>query len=196
MGFLVGVLFKQEHTKYLPYATLGIILWNFISTSLMEGANCFVGASTYLPLALPQQIDEHFDQLLASAAAISDPFEQSLFALVQLPYLQPFVDVNKRVSRLAANIPLIRANLCPLSFVDLPKEAYTEAILVVYERQEIELMRDLFVWAYARSAQRYQVVRQSIGEPDPFRLRHRETLQSLVRAVIQAAMPARDAHRR
>ncbi|MCC6468879.1 MAG: ABC transporter permease [Alphaproteobacteria bacterium] len=48
MGFLVGVLFKQEHTKYLPYATLGIILWNFISTSLMEGANCFVGASTYL----------------------------------------------------------------------------------------------------------------------------------------------------
>ncbi|MCC7049081.1 MAG: ABC transporter permease [Alphaproteobacteria bacterium] len=48
MGFLVGILFKQEHTKYLPYATLGIILWNFISTSLMEGANCFVGAATYL----------------------------------------------------------------------------------------------------------------------------------------------------
>jgi len=48
MGFLVGVLFKQEHTKYLPYATLGIILWNFVSTSLVEGANAFVGASTYL----------------------------------------------------------------------------------------------------------------------------------------------------
>lgn len=48
MGFLVGVLFNQEHTKYLPYATLGIVLWNFVSTSLIEGANAFVGASTYL----------------------------------------------------------------------------------------------------------------------------------------------------
>jgi Fic family protein len=52
-----------------------------------------------------------------TAAAIRDPFEQAFFAMVHLPYLQPFVDVNKRVSRLAANIPLIQHNLCPLSFV-------------------------------------------------------------------------------
>lgn len=31
--------------------------------------------------------------------------------MVQLPYLQPFDDVNKRVSRLAANIPFIKSNL-------------------------------------------------------------------------------------
>jgi len=48
MGVLVGTLFKQEFTKYLPYATLGIILWTYISTSLIEGANTFVGASVYL----------------------------------------------------------------------------------------------------------------------------------------------------
>jgi hypothetical protein len=41
--------------------------------------------------------------------------------MVHLPYLQPFVDVNKRVSRLAANIPMIQRNLCPLSFVDVPQ---------------------------------------------------------------------------
>ena len=48
MGVLVGTLFKQEFTKYLPYATLGIVLWNFMSQSLIEGANCFVGASVYV----------------------------------------------------------------------------------------------------------------------------------------------------
>jgi lipopolysaccharide transport system permease protein len=48
MGILVGTLFKQEFTKYLPYATLGIVLWNFIAQSLVEGANCFVGASVYI----------------------------------------------------------------------------------------------------------------------------------------------------
>ena len=36
-------------------------------------------------------------------------------------YLQPFEDVNKRVSRLAANIPLVQRNLGPLSFVDVPQ---------------------------------------------------------------------------
>ena len=53
-----------------------------------------------------------------TATVITDPFEQAFFALVHLAYLQGFEDVNKRVSRLAANIPLIRGNLCPLSFVD------------------------------------------------------------------------------
>jgi hypothetical protein len=41
--------------------------------------------------------------------------------MVQLPYLQPFDDVNKRVSRLAANIQLIKRNLAPLSFTDVPR---------------------------------------------------------------------------
>ena len=33
--------------------------------------------------------------------------------MVHLPYLQPFDDVNKRVSRLAANIPFAHHNLAP-----------------------------------------------------------------------------------
>jgi len=41
--------------------------------------------------------------------------------LVHLSYLQPFEDVNKRVARLAANIPLVKHNLCPLSFIGLSK---------------------------------------------------------------------------
>ena len=61
--------------------------------------------------------------------------------------MKPFEDVNKRVSRLAANIPLIRYNLCPLSFVDVPERAYIDGILGVYELNRIALLRDVFVWA-------------------------------------------------
>ena len=68
-------------------------------------------------------------RILEAAAAIVDPFEQAFFAMVHLPYLQPFEDVNKRVSRLAANLPFIRENLSPLSFVDMPERAYVEGIL-------------------------------------------------------------------
>ncbi len=93
--------------------------------------------------------------------------------MVHLPNLQPFEDVNKRVSRLAANIPLIFQNLCPLSFVDVPDRAYIDGILVVYQLNRIELLRDVFVWAYQRSCARYSAIRKSLGDPDPFRLKYR-----------------------
>lgn len=144
-----------------------------------------IGGSVYNPLEVGPLIEECFEQVLATARAISDPFEQAFFLMVQLPYLQPFDDVNKRVSRLSANIPLIRHNLSPLSFVDVPEKAYIDGLLGVYEVNRIELLRDVFVWAYERSCQRYAAVGQSLGEPDPFRLRYREPLMQVVRTVVQ-----------
>jgi len=143
-----------------------------------------VAGTVYHPLESPQLIEEYFDQTLETAAAVNDPFEQSFFVMVHLPYLQPFIDVNKRVSRLAANIPFIRKNLCPLSFIDVPQQTYVEAILGVYEQNRFELLRDLFVWAYQRSAARHSAIRQSLGEPDPFRLRFRQQITDLVRDVV------------
>ncbi|RYF45487.1 MAG: hypothetical protein EOO38_15945 [Cytophagaceae bacterium] len=46
---------------------------------------------------------------------------QEIFVMMHLPHLQPFADINKRTSRLAANLPLFRANLCPLTFLDVPE---------------------------------------------------------------------------
>jgi hypothetical protein len=149
--------------------------------------------SVFYPLELPQLIEECFDQILATASMITDPFEQAFFAMVQLPYLQPFDDVNKRVSRLCANIPFIKDNLSPLSFESVPRESYTDAVLGVYELNRIELLRDVFIWAYERSAARYAAVRQSLGEPDPFRLRHRTALREVVGAVIRGRMDKRQA---
>jgi Fic family protein len=81
-----------------------------------------ITASVYTPPAIPQLIEECLDLIIAKAAEIGDPFERAFFVMVHLPYLQPFEDVNKRVSRLAANIPLIKGNLCPhLRFRPAPK---------------------------------------------------------------------------
>ena len=152
-----------------------------------------IEGSVFHPLEVPQLIEECFDRILAKASEIEDPFEQAFFAMVQLPYLQPFDDVNKRVSRLAANIPLTKANLSPLSFEEVPRDLYTEAVLGVYELRRTELLRDLFLWAYGRSAARYAAVRQSLGEPDPFRMRHRAALRKLVGAVVRRRMDKRQA---
>jgi hypothetical protein len=142
--------------------------------------------SSFHPLVMPQTLEECFRLLLKKAAAIQDPFEQSFFLMVQLPYLQPFEDVNKRVSRLGANIPLISNNLCPLSFIDVPEQAYIDGTLGVYEFNQIDLLRDVFVWAYERSCQRYLAITQIMIEPDPLRIQYREQLTEGVQAIVRS----------
>lgn len=143
-----------------------------------------INKSVFHPLEVPQQIEILFLKILEKATAISDPFEQSFFVMVHLPYLQPFEDVNKRVSRLAANIPFVKYNLCPLSFIDVSQEIYVNGLIGVYELNRVELLRDVFVWAYKRSTLYYSAIRQSLGDPDPFRLRHRQNIGEFVRQVI------------
>jgi hypothetical protein len=144
-----------------------------------------ITGSVFHPLALPQQIDELFGQVLAKADEIEDPFEQAFFIMVHVPYLQPFEDVNKRVSRLGANIPLIRRNLAPLSFVDVPEPEYIAGVLGIYELNRIELLRNVFTWAYERSCRRYTAIRDSLPEPDPLRLRTREALADVVGGIVR-----------
>lgn len=144
-----------------------------------------ITGSVYTPPAVPQVIEECFSLILTKAGSIGDPFERAFFLMVHLPYLQPFEDVSKRVSRLAANIPLIRADLCPLSFIDVPERAYIAGTLGVYEMTRMELLRDVFVWAYERSCQRYVVMRDSIAEPDRFRMRYREALTDVVSQIVR-----------
>jgi hypothetical protein len=152
-----------------------------------------ISGTPYVPVAIPKVIEDALDLLLELASAIPDPFEQAFFAMVHIPYLQPFTDVNERTSRLVANIvaniPLIRANLCPLSFIDVPERAYVEGTLGVYEQNRVELLRDVFAWAYARSCAQYRVVRESMGQPDPLRLRYRDALAEVVRHTVVSLLP-------
>lgn len=149
--------------------------------------------SAYTPTAIPQLIAEMFDLILAKANAITDPHEQAFFMMVQLPYLQPFEDVNKRVSRIAANISLIQHNLIPISFIGVPDHMYIQGLLGVYELNRIDLLKDVFLWACARSADRYARVRQTIGEPDPLRVRYREAMQFLITTIVTGNRSAAEA---
>ena len=151
-----------------------------------------IAGTVYQPLAIPQVIDECFQQILDTATAMADPFEQAFFAMIHLPYLQPFEDVNKRVSRLAANIPLIRQNLCPLSFVDVPERAYIDGILGVYELNGVSCCAMCF-FGHMNDPALVPAVRQSLGEPDPFRLRYRQKVGEIVAEAVRGRMDKKSA---
>jgi Fic family protein len=152
--------------------------------------------SVFTPLGVPQLIEEMFEILLKKVSEIENPFEQAFFFMVHLPYLQPFDDVNKRVSRLGVNIPLNRHNLAPLSFIDVPNDLYIQGMLGVYELNRMDLIKDVFIWAYERSCMRYALIRQSLGEPDPFRLRYRNQIRSLIMEIISQQLNSRQASAR
>ena len=75
----------------------------------------------------------------------------------------------------------------------MPRTLYTDAILGVYELNQVDLLKDLFIWAYERSAARYVAVRQSLGEPDPFRFKHSAALRQIVGEVVRGRMDRKTA---
>lgn len=143
-----------------------------------------ISGTTYLPLENPYLLEECFKTIVEKFNAIKDEFEQSLFALVHLSYLQAFEDVNKRTVRLVANIPFIKKNLKPLSFIDLNKEAYVTSLIGVYEKNDVSLIADLYIWAYTRSSQRYTAIQQSLGEPNLLKFKYRQLIHEIVREIV------------
>ncbi|MDE0513416.1 MAG: Fic family protein [Gammaproteobacteria bacterium] len=152
-----------------------------------------IGGSVYSPLGFPQQVEDYFRMFLDKAKDIEDPFEQSFFTMVHLPYLQPFTDVNKRTARLGANIPLIKNRLCPLSFIDVPERDYIEGNLGVYELNDTSLLKDVYVWAYERSCRRYNTINRLGSSRDPYRTKYKQLLYSVTGKIIKQKLEATDA---
>ena len=66
----------------------------------------------------------------------------------------------------------------------MPEQAYSRATLGVYEMTRVELLRDLYVWAYERSTQEYLAIKHDLAEPDPLRLAWRDFIKQTIREVI------------
>ncbi len=68
--------------------------------------------------------------------------------------------------------------------MDVDNGAYVKSLLGVYEKNDVSFFRDLYLWAYARSSQRYSAIQQAMGEPNLLKLKYRSEIQEIIRAVI------------
>ncbi|UCV23588.1 Fic family protein [Ferribacterium limneticum] len=143
--------------------------------------------SVYVPLQVPQLLDEILATVVDKGCHIKNPIEAAFFLWVNIAYLQPFEDGNKRTSRLCANLPLLLQNCAPLSFMDVEQADYALAVLAVYEQQDVSLAVELFDWTYRRSIDKYAAVLEATSAPDPFRRKYRELLGDAVRQVVASA---------
>lgn len=143
--------------------------------------------SVYLPLQVPQQLDEMLSTIIDKACHIKNPIEAAFFLWVNIAYLQPFEDGNKRTSRLCANLPLLLQNCAPLSFMDVEQADYALAMLAIDEQQDVSLAVELFAWTYRRSIEKYAAILEAMGAPDPFRIQYRKLLGDAMQQVVVSA---------
>jgi hypothetical protein len=148
-----------------------------------------ISDTVYVPTQMPQLLREMLESIVHKAAAVNNPIEAAFFLWVHLAWLQPFEYGNKRVSRLAANIPLMIFNCAPLSFLDVDRHDYADAMLAAYELRDFAPAADLFAWTYRRSCAKYAVVMQSMGAPDPVRLRFRAQLTDAMGRIVRERQP-------
>lgn len=64
IGLIFGRLFKSPMSEFLPFLTLGLILWNFISASLVEATTVFPSAEAIIK-QLPIPLFTHIVRMLA-----------------------------------------------------------------------------------------------------------------------------------
>jgi Fic family protein len=140
--------------------------------------------SSYRPLDDQYEIEEEFGILIEKAAAIIDPFEQSFFLLVHIPYLQAFDDINKRTSRIASNISLLKADLAPMSFLTMDDRNYIDGLIGVYELNNVALLREAYIDAYIASAENYKTLRAEVDSPDKAALAYRDFVREAVRRSV------------
>jgi fido (protein-threonine AMPylation protein) len=152
-----------------------------------------ISGTAYIPAQVPAVLQEMLERIILKAQYIKNPLEAAFFLWVNLAYLQPFEDGNKRVSRVAANIPLMLYNQAPLSFLDVDRDDYALAMMGVYEACDVAMAVDLFDWTYRRSQTKYKVVSESLGAPDPFRVKYRESLNEAVGMVVRGRKAMADA---
>lgn len=152
-----------------------------------------ISDTVYLPTQVPSLLEEMLGLCVDGARNIKNPLEAAFFLWVNLAYLQPFEDGNKRTSRLSANLPLMLANCAPLSFLDVEPTDYALAMLAVYERLDLTLAIELFAWTYRRSIPRYRTTLEAMGAPNPLRVKYREHLSSAVQQIVVAGTPLHQA---
>lgn len=115
-----------------------------------------IAMSSYAPPLRPATgyIRKMLERILETSLSINDPMESAFYLLTRLPYLQPFMDGNKRTSRAMCNVPLLKAGLPPISFMDFGKKDYILSLLAFYELGDTRLAAHTFTNAYMKSCRR------------------------------------------
>jgi len=104
-----------------------------------------ISGTNYRPLDNEFQIAEALQDTCDAINSKTEVFEKALLALILISYIQPFMDGNKRTSRIVSNAILMNQKYCPISFRTVDSIDYKKAMLLFYEQNNISNFKKIFI---------------------------------------------------
>ncbi len=114
-----------------------------------------ITGTNYKPLDNEFQIREALEKTCKLVNETKDAFEKAVVLMLLIAYVQPFVDGNKRTSRLSGNAILQSFDSCPLSYRSMDEVEYKKAILLFYEQNNISYFKELFLKQFEFAVENY-----------------------------------------
>lgn len=104
-----------------------------------------ITGTTYHPLDNEYQIREVFEKIINVVNKTKNPFEKILIVHFMIPYIQPYVDGNKRTARMLTNAILLAYDLYPLSYRSINEDEFKKSLILFYEQESICEIKKLFI---------------------------------------------------
>ncbi len=114
-----------------------------------------ISGTNYTPIDNEFQIKDALYEMCKLINKKDSVFEKAFLALILLSYIQPFVDGNKRTARIVSNAVLMAYKHCPLSFRTVDSLEYKKAMLVFYEQNNLQPMKQIFIDQYEFAVKTY-----------------------------------------
>lgn len=117
----------------------------------------FVGitGTNYKPPDNEFQIKEVLEKTCKLVNEMKDVSEKAIALMLLIAYIQPFVDGNKRTSRLCGNTIFQSFDFCPLSYRSMDEGEYKKAMLLFYEQNNISYFKELFLKQFEFAVENY-----------------------------------------
>ncbi|MEY4905341.1 MAG: hypothetical protein RLZZ292_3156 [Bacteroidota bacterium] len=114
-----------------------------------------ISGTNYSPLDNEFQIKEALQHTCELINSKNSVFEKAFLILLLLSYIQPFVDGNKRTARIISNAILIENTYCPISFRTVDSLEYKKAMLIFYEQNNVQPMKEIFMEQFEFAVKTY-----------------------------------------
>lgn len=114
-----------------------------------------ITGTNYTPIDNDFQIREALEKTCELVNDTKNVFEKAIILMLLIAYIQPFIDGNKRTSRLSGNAILQSFNACPLSYRSMDEIEYKKAVLLFYEQNNISYFKELFIKQFEFAIKNY-----------------------------------------
>lgn len=114
-----------------------------------------ITGTKYTPLDNEFQIREALEKTCELVNRKESIFERVVILMLLIAYTQPFMDGNKRTSRLSGNAILQAFDSCPLSYRSMDEIEYKKAALLFYEQNNVSYFKELFLKQFEFAVENY-----------------------------------------